>query len=140
MQLPVGTPLPLHEKEKSSSETCEARPKVVRKAFRQLIPLKFNPPPNPFWDHCVPVFHSQGRKRLRAEGLSSVYPRMDVFTFLFHASSNQSETSVNTECSTAKSSSNEMISAAELYSFGTPLVIVRAFPLTGVGGRRACER
>ena len=48
-----------HFTRKSSAETREARPKVFRKTFGQLIPLNFKPPPNPFRDHCVSVFGSQ---------------------------------------------------------------------------------
>ena len=63
-----------------------------------------------------------------------------MFAFLFHASSSQAETSAKTECSTAKSSSNPIILAAELHSFGTPLVVAREYPLTGVGGRDVLAR
>jgi len=44
---------------KSSAETREAEPKVFWKIFGQLIPLNFKDPPDPCWDHCVPVFDSQ---------------------------------------------------------------------------------
>jgi hypothetical protein len=45
-----------HFTRKSSAETSEARPKVFRKTFRQLIPLNFKPSPDPFRDHCISVF------------------------------------------------------------------------------------
>ena len=57
-----------------------------------------------------------------------------MFTLFFHGSSSQAETSAKTECSAAKSSSNLIILAAELNSFGTPSVVAREYPLTGVGG------
>lgn len=48
-----------HFTRKSLAKTHEARPKVFGKTFRQLIPLNFKPPPNPFRDHCFSVFGIQ---------------------------------------------------------------------------------
>ena len=63
-----------------------------------------------------------------------------MFTFLLYASSSHAETSAKIECSPAKSSRSPMIFAAELNSFGTPFVVARESPLTGVGGRDVLAR